>query len=109
MKPVEFVMFMRGAIAMADDEMPTKEQWRKVKEAAELAVGTLVASKFLEEAEQSAAEKKRQQAYAHQAPFVGIGTGGAGTLGAGSIVPVTTTSTTSGMWSTVMSALGGGK
>lgn len=59
MKPVEFVLWANGAAELIGDEPPTKEQWLKLREKLGEAVGTVVASKLLEKAEEVVRQEER--------------------------------------------------
>lgn len=59
MKSVEFVLWANGAAELIGDEPPTKEQWLKLREKLGEAVGTVVASKLLEKAEEVVCQEER--------------------------------------------------
>lgn len=76
MKPVEFVMWVRGAVDVCGDEPPSKEQWDRIRSATAEAIGHLVASKMLDRAEDQRirdeieAEKNRQMAELYKQSFI---------------------------------------
>lgn len=49
--PVEFILWMTGFMDCIGKEPPTKEEWAKLRDKHDAAVGALAASKLLEDAE----------------------------------------------------------
>lgn len=57
MTPIEFTLWLNGAVGVLGDQPPTPEQWIAIREKMGEAVGQIVSSKLLEHAE----DVRRQQ------------------------------------------------
>lgn len=66
MTPIEFALWLNGAVGVMGDEPPTPEQWARIQEKLSGCVGQLVAARLLEEAEdvcKRKAEEEKRKAY----------------------------------------------
>ncbi len=79
MKPIEFILWMNGAAGVVGENPPTPEQWANMREKLGEAVGSIVASKLLEEAEEvhrhrermiKEMEAKQQELEMHRAAYM---------------------------------------
>lgn len=61
MKPVEFVLWLNGAVELVGDQPPTPEQWATMRGKLGEAVGELVAARLLERAEETLRADERRK------------------------------------------------
>lgn len=71
MKPIEFVLWLKGAAELVGDRPPTPEQWATMREKLGEAVGGLVAARLLERAEEALrADERRKKEEAEKAKIM---------------------------------------
>lgn len=68
MTPIEFTLWLNGAVGILGDQPPTQEQWAAIQEKLGEAVGAIVASRLLETA--SELQREKQQRSATEAEFL---------------------------------------